>query len=183
MFIAKAQFQRGTNYPTRTCYGLRPLARRRPRGRLKIGEKGEVLKKNNSWIVRAPCLPSPPLVHFARRAGDRRQRIVWRSAHSPLFFFFSFFSLSTTHVSTKGKKNAGTSIKVARELRSVPAACELAGAAYGAVYSARRGYSGELWAFSLPLPIPLWRKVNVRKKRLAYQSNKELTSGLFESLF
>jgi hypothetical protein len=43
-----------------------------------------------------------------------------------------------------GKKNAGTSIEIARELLSVPAECEPAGAQYGAVYSARRGYSGEL---------------------------------------
>jgi hypothetical protein len=42
------------------------------------------------------------------------------------------------------KKNAGTLIEVAQELRSVPAACEPAGAAYGAVYSACRGYNGGL---------------------------------------
>jgi hypothetical protein len=59
------------------------------------------------------------------------------------------------------KKNAGTSIEVARELRSVPAACEPAGAAYGTVYSARRGYNGQL-SREFPAPNPLVEKFNVR---------------------
>jgi hypothetical protein len=44
----------------------------------------------------------------------------------------------------KKQKNAGTSIEVARELRSVPVACEPAGAQYGAVHGARKSYFWEL---------------------------------------
>jgi hypothetical protein len=69
----------------------------------------------------------------------------------------------------KGGKNAGTSIKVARELRSKSRgnfdrsragpsigspACDPARAAYGAVYSARRGYNGKLCAFFSASPHP-----------------------------
>ncbi len=109
----------------------------------------------SGWICRRKGYPSwqhqrrglhPLLIAlcFARRYRGRRQRILWRKAHSPLHFYFSGSS----------KKAREPSIT-----RYYPARSSgRAGAAYGAVHRARGSYNGFLMKFVLARRMLWWSR-------------------------